>query len=231
MQSVYKFPIGMTVLHQVDQGKLSLDQKISITQSDYISERQHSPIRDKYANGVNLSVRELLRYAVSESDGSASDVLLRLVGGPAAVRQYLRGLGISGIQVLSTEKEIGRDNAVQYANWAYPADYVALLQAVQQGKGLSAASRALLLTLMTETQNGLKRLKGLLPTGTIVAHKTGSSGTENGLAAATNDVGLLTLPDGRHIAIAVFVSDAKADMATREAVIAKIAQAVCAYWR
>ena len=79
---------------------------------------------------------------------------------------------------------------------------------------------------MIESTPGPKRLKGLLPAGTIVAHKTGTSGTEKEITAATNDIGIITLPDGRHVAIAVFVSDSPADVATREAVIAKIAKAV-----
>jgi beta-lactamase class A len=83
---------------------------------------------------------------------------------------------------------------------------------------------------MTETPTGLKRLKGLLPAGTVVAHKTGTSGSADGLTAATNDVGLITLLNGRHLAIAVFVSDSPADDATREEVIAKIAQVAFNNW-
>jgi beta-lactamase class A len=58
-------------------------------------------------------------------------------------------------------------------------------------------------------------------------HQTGSSGTRDGVAFATNDVGLIALPDGRRLAIAVSVTDSKADEATRDAVIAQIAQAAC----
>ena len=65
-----------------------------------------------------------------------------------------------------------------------------------------------------------------MPAGTAVAHKTGTSGTEKGITAATNDIGIITLPDGRHLAIAVFVSDSPEDEATREGVIAKIAKAI-----
>jgi beta-lactamase class A len=72
----------------------------------------------------------------------------------------------------------------------------------------------------------------MLPEGTVVVHKTGTSSTVDvdGVATATNDVGLVTLPNGNHLAIAVFVSDAKADMATREAAIAKISRAVWDEW-
>jgi beta-lactamase class A len=114
---------------------------------------------------------------------------------------------------------------VQYRNWATPVGIVDLLRAVQLGTGLSPASRSLLLQLMTDTTIGARRLKGLLPPGTVVAHKTGTSATSAGVTAATNDVGIVTLPDGRHLALAVFVSDSPADLATRESVIARIARA------
>lgn len=78
---------------------------------------------------------------------------------------------------------------------------------------------------MTNTSTGPNRLRGLLPAGTKVAHKTGTSNTTNGMTAATNDIGLITLPGGKTLAIAVFVSDSPADTAVREAVIAQVARA------
>ena len=231
MQSVYKFPIGMTVLHLVDQGKLALTQTVHVKPTEYVSERQHSPLRDKNPKGAHVTVEELLRYAVSESDGSASDVLMRLVGGPNVIMNYLKTFGVMGVIVANTEKEIGGDNAVQYRNWAKPNEIIELLKALQNGLGLSTSSRAHLLRLMTDTQTGLKRLKGMLPAGTVVAHKTGTSWTIDGVTAATNDVGLITLPNGKHMAIAVFVSDAKTDQASREDVIATIAKAAWAHWK
>ena len=230
MQSVYKFPIGMTVLAQVDRGKLKLDQQVRVETSDFVSDLQHSPIRDENPQGVELSLAELLKYMVSESDGTACDVLLKLVGGPEVVTQYLRDLGVNGIVVAHTEKEIGQDKAVQYRNYASPNAAVVLLRALHEGQGLSESSQALLRKLMTQTPTGLQRIKGLLPDGTVVAHKTGTSRTVDGVTAATNDVGLVTFPNGRHMAIAVFVSDSGANNATREEVIAKVAKAAWDEW-
>ncbi len=79
---------------------------------------------------------------------------------------------------------------------------------------------------MKDSPTDPNRLKGALPTGTIVLHKTGSSGTQSGKTPATNDIGLIVLPDGRRLALAVFVTDASADPATIESVIARIANAV-----
>jgi beta-lactamase class A len=82
-----------------------------------------------------------------------------------------------------------------------------------------------LLDWMAASPTGPHRIKGQLPPGTVVMHKTGSSDTANGVTYATNDIGLIALPDGRRLAIAIFVTDSKADEATREAVIARIAKA------
>jgi beta-lactamase class A len=230
MQSVYKFPIGMTVLAQVDRGKLKLDQQVRVEASDFVSDLQHSPIRDKNPQGVELSLAELLKYMVSESDGTACDVLLKLVGESEVVTQYLRDLGVNGIVVANTEKEIGQDKAVQYRNYASPNAAVALLRALHEGQGLSKSSQALLRKLMTQTPTGLQRIKGLLPDGTVVAHKTGTSRTVDGVTAATNDVGLVTLPNKRHLAISVFVSDSRANKAVREGAIAKVTKAAWDEW-
>jgi beta-lactamase class A len=185
----------------------------------------YSPIRDKYPDGTQLTVAELLRYAVSESDGTASDVLLRLAGGPQGVMTFLHDIKVADINVVHSEKEIGRDWDTQYEDWATPKGAVALLAALQESRGLSPESQTLLLKRMTESIPGAKRLKGQLPAGTVVAHKTGTGGMRGGITSATNDIGIITLPDGRHLAVAVFVSDSAADDATRDAVIARIAKA------
>ena len=226
MQSVYKLPISMAVMHAVDAGKIKLADKVSISKSDFIGRAAHSPIRDKFPNGTSLTVEQLLRYALVESDGTASDVLMRLAGGPAAVQAYLTGLGIKEMVVLDTEQAFTQDHSLQFRNYASPDAAVTLLRSLSERRGLLEASQALLLKLMTESTTGPKRLKGLLPAGTVVAHKTGTSGTEKGITAATNDIGIITLPNGKHLALAVFVADSPANEATREGVIAKIARAI-----
>lgn len=225
MQSVYKLPISMAVMKQVDDGKIKLEQKVAVTKSDYVRVGQHSPIRDLNPNGAEITVSELIRLAISESDGTASDVLMKLAGGSQAVQKYLTDLPVSDMNVLNTEKELGQDWQVQYRNFSTPDSAVAFLRALHEKRGLSESSQALILKYLIESKPGAKRLKGLLPAGTIVAHKTGTSGSQKGITAATNDIGIITLPKGKHLAIAVFVSDSPADEATRESVIAKIAKA------
>ncbi len=229
MQSVYKMPIAMAVLKAVDEGRLSLDQKVLLRVENLAPKEVHSPISEKYPRGVQLALRELLRAAIVDSDGTASDMLLGLVP-PAQVIQFLRQLGIDDLVVLNTERELSQDWRAQYRNWVTPEAAVRLLRLLHEGKGLSKESRTLLLGWMTETQTGARRLRSSLPPGTTVADKTGTSGMQKGLTAATNDIGLITLPDGKHLAIAVFVTDSKAQQSVREGVIAKIARASWNCW-
>ena len=228
MQSVYKLPISMAVLQKVDQGKLALDQIIEIKPVVYVPRGKRSPLRDDNPHGTHKSIRELIAYALVESDGSASDVLLKLAGGPQAVTNYLRSLGITGIVIADSEMNMGWKT--QYRNWCTPEAAVQILVGLQTGKTLSPLSRAVIFDDLQKSQTGANRIRRLLPPGTLVADKTGTSGTEHGVTAATNDIGIITLPDGRHLALAAFVSDSSASDGVRENVIAKIARAAWDVW-
>jgi beta-lactamase class A len=225
MQSVFKLPLAMTVLHQVELGKFSLDQPVRFRPEDRILPHVYSPLQDKYPDaGVDVPLRELLRLTVSLSDNVAADILLRLVGGPKVVDEYIAGLGIRGFHLRDSEAVLHHDAKAQYRNWFEPAGAVQLLRRISSNSPLTVEHTGLLLGWMTPAAR-TKRLDGDLPAGTPVAHKSGSSDVIGGVAAATNDIGLIQLPDGRRIAIAVFVTDSSADEVTRERVIARIARA------
>lgn len=228
MQSVYKFPVAIAILQQVDAHKMRLDQPVKVLQSD-LTTSGHSPIREKYPEGnVTLTIKELLEYNICESDGSACDIFFKLLGGPAKVNGYIHGLGVKQINIATTEEaQVQKEQPlVQYKNWSTPMAMTQLLEKFYTAPVLSDSSRNYLLHLMTTSGPGAKRLKGLLPAGTVVAHKTGTAWTINGQTAAHNDVGIITLPNGNHIAITVFVSDTGATEQERDATIAKVAKAV-----
>src|SRR5271168_1343685 len=226
MQSVFKLPLAIAALHLVEQREFSLDQPIRFLASDRILPHTHSPLQDKYPQaGVDVPLRELLRLTVAFSDNAAADLTMRSIGGPAVVDSYIHSLGITGFHLENNEHDLARDVTVQYRNWFEPAAAVQLLRQISDRSPLTAEHTRMLLDWMGVSPTGPDRIKGQLPSGTVVMHKTGSSGTENGVAFATNDIGLITLADGRRLAIAVFVTDSKAVEATRDAVIARIAKA------
>jgi beta-lactamase class A len=232
MQSVYKLPIAMAVLKLMDEGKVKIDQEINITPDDYVRQGFHSPIRNMNPQGVVMNVFGIMRYSISESDGTASDVLLDLAGGPAEVQKYLGVLGVGNeMFVADSEKSISKDWETQYRNWSSPEASIKLLRAIQTRQaGLSEQSTKILTQFLTETETGDRRIKRGLPEGAALAHKTGTGGTEKGITGATNDIGIITLPDGRHVLLAVYVSDSPESGAVREKVIADIARAVIQKW-
>ncbi len=226
MQSVYKLPLAMAVLHAVDQGKLSLTQKVRLRKKELLP-NTWSPLRDKYPRGnVDVTLDEILRFTVAQSDNNGCDILFRMMGGPPAVERFIHSLGVTAIAIRNTEAEMHRDGTAQYRNWCTPGAMALLLKKLQRGEALAPATTAHLLDIMERTTTGPGRIRGLLPGGTVVAHKTGSSGEYGGMIPATNDVGVITLPDGRHVALAVFVSDAKEEESRCEEVIAAVARAV-----
>jgi beta-lactamase class A len=114
---------------------------------------------------------------------------------------------------------------------ATPNALVDLLASLWAGQALSAASTTLLLDIMERCVTGPGRLPGLLPPATRVAHKTGTWSSTDGITAALNDVGIITLPDGRgHIAIAVLVKGSKRHNSRIEFCIARIARAAYDRW-
>ena len=230
MQSVYKLPICMAVLDLVARGAVSLETVIQIPTPALAPTGVHSPLRDGNPKGGSFTVAELIHLAIAESDGTASDALLRVAGGPDKATAYIRGLGVTDMVIAATETAMSRDPMVQYTNFATPRAAVALLAVLQSSPKIAPRSRAILLNEMTNSTPGPKRLKGLLPAGTRVAHKTGTDGTVGGMTRATNDIGIIALPDGRHLAIAVFIKDSTADETTREGTIARIARAVFDVW-
>jgi beta-lactamase class A len=231
MQSVFKFPLAISVLRRVDRGELALNRIVHIRRAELLPDTW-SPLRDDHPQGdVDVPLAELLRYVVSSSDNSGCDVLFRLLGGPASVERDIRGLGITDIAIVATEEEMHRDWQVQFRNWATPVALVDLLERYDRTPVLSDASRAFLWRLMVETTTGPKRLKGALPPAVVVGHKTGSSGKNaQGVSAAVNDVGILVLPDGRRIAIAVFVTNAKVPDEESEKVMAELARTVAEWY-
>ncbi|WP_134090269.1 class A beta-lactamase [Olivibacter sp. XZL3] len=231
MQSVYKFPIAMAVLKKVDEGELSLDKMIEVDQSEYIPKNGHSPIRDNFPKGTNLTIRDLLKYNIEESDGTACDVLLRLLGGTKNAERYIHKLGIMDIAISTTEMVQVANDTIQYQNWATPKAMSQLLKTFYAAGDLSKNSSALLLGYMSVSSPYFdRRIKGLLPQETAVAHKTGTAGTINGLTRATNDVGIITLPNDQHLAVSVFISDSYDSQKERELTIAKISRAAFDYW-
>ncbi|HAJ63896.1 MAG TPA: serine hydrolase [Cyanobacteria bacterium UBA8543] len=260
MQSVFKLPVGIVVLKLVDEGKLSLNQSVTITREQFVP--LWSPIlKEIKGDRGQFTVQYLLQRAVGDSDNTAADALVRLVGGPEQVTAILGRMNLRDVRVDRLEQQLQPDcvgltnfrpelvdeqkykQAVQQIpdtvkkaalekyltdprDTATPEATVNLLAKLQARQLLSEDSTALLLKIMTDSPTGQKRLKAGLPPGWTIAHKTGTGPEVVGVGAATNDVGIISSPTGKQVAISVFIAGSKAPMEMREKLMAEIASTV-----
>ena|SRR5438270_35327 len=195
MASTVKVAIAALYLAQVDNGRRSLDDTI---------------------NGQ--PVRVLMRRMLVFSDNHAADILFKDVGGPHAVHDWLNDNGIKGLSVDRTIAELlsSKRDLWDRRDSTTPVAMVELLRRIYKAELIKPASRNYLLDVMAQCETGKNRMKWLLPSGTLVEHKTG---TLTGLA---DDVGFITLPDGRPVAVAIFTRGG----ADRPRTIAETARAI-----
>ena len=224
MASTSKIAIAATFLEGVDKKRWSLTSEfplmIPIRSAPFSSAA--APVR----KGNYLPARELIELMLTRSSNTATDALLEVVGGPAAVNEWVKRAGIKNFRIDRDIATLVRDDgAVDPANVIDPRDaatpfaMVELLSGLHQGKWLSPESRAVLLGAMHRCITGKRRIPAMLPEEAVVAHKTGS------LHNTSSDVGIVKSPDGRAFAVAIYVTG-QGSRRNREARIASIARAL-----
>lgn len=258
MQSVFKMLLGAGVLSEVDAGRVLLTERVYLLENQLSPQR--SPIATAWPGRREYTVAELLAAAVTDSDNTAADVLMKRIGGPGALSAWLTVKHVSGIRVDRYEREIqpqvygmpsfrpawrtdaafaAARSAVPPAarlaamraymadprDTATPRGMLTFLQMLDQGDLIAPASTRLLIQLMSQTARGGARIRAGLPKAALLAHKPGTSGVDQGLSSAHNDVGIFRLADRRAYAICVFLSGSTLAEAGRDAIIAQVTSA------
>lgn len=228
MQSVFKFHIALAVLSEIDKGTLSLDQLVRIDKSE-LWKGFWSPLRDENPNGGSFTIKNLIQYTVSHSDNTACDILIRLIGTPKTVEEYIKKSDIKDIQVKFNEEEMQAKWENMFQNWTTPNAANKTLKLFFENKNnlLSKSSYDFFWKTNKETKTALSRIRGQLPKEIIVAHKSGSSGTnkETGIIDAVNNIGIVFLPNGKYFYISIFVTNSHENSKTNDKIIADIAKA------
>lgn len=229
MMSVVKFPQAVALLNHVDEGKVDWDEKLIFTESE-LSRNTYSPYKKGRKDGIfQLSLSDALTYTVCQSDNIVCDKLFQVLGGPKVVEEYLHRVGLKNISIGTDYTNMDKNTI--YANQSSPKDMIQLLKKIMDNELLSQSSTNILWKKLVETSTGPNRLKGLLPEGTIVGHKTGTSGNDGaGVTAAYNDIGIIELPTGKNLAIVVFIADTKENDETNAKTIAEISKAAYNYF-
>jgi beta-lactamase class A len=156
---------------------------------------------------------------VSQSDNTAANLLLELIGGPAAMTQYFRSLGDDVTRLDRYELALNSNIAGDERDTTTPDAMVGNLRAVLLGDALTMPSRTMLTDWMLREQRGNARIRAGLPAGWRVANKPGTSA--NG---ATNDIAVVWPPDRRPLVMAVYINAPAASRANGEGAIARVAE-------
>ena len=227
MASTLKLPLAAFALHLGGQGKIPLTEPLATNREQLIEPgilNEHFPYP-----GLAISTLNAINLSVSVSDNGATDIVYARVGGPVAVQSWLRSIGLTGIDmgkqtVAQTFAAGDSDPSGKSARTSTPAAMAELLARLHRGRLLGAEQTATLLEIMERTQG--ERLSLHLPKDVKVRHKTGTLFSATGLHV--NDVGLIALPNGEALAIAVFIKDSPESVphATRDRVIGGIARAI-----
>ncbi len=224
MASTSKIAIVATFLAGVDKGRWSLDDRFPMMVS--LPSKKLSTAAAPVRPGPVKSARELIELMLTRSNNQATDGLLAVVGGPKAVNQWVKNAGIEGFSLnrdiatlVRDETEFDPSTYIDPRDSATPLAMVELLKGLYEGRWLSPESRDVLIGAMERCQTGKTRIPGKLPAEVTVAHKTGS------LYNTSSDVGIITLPDGRSIALAIYVTGQR-EKANRTDRIATIARAI-----
>jgi beta-lactamase class A len=195
MASTMKIAVAAAYLSEVDAGRRTLDESIG-----------------------DSSAQKLMEAMLIHSNNQATDHLIATLGGPAVIDGWLHAHYLTGIRVDRTIAQLlgDRRDLRDIRDSSTPTAMLGLLRLIDSGRALRPESRQVLLDLMRRCATGSNRIRGILPPGATVEHKTG---TLNGY---TGDVGFLTTPTGRRIAVALFARGGS----NRPAVIATAARAI-----
>jgi len=255
MASTVKVPLAARILDMADRGQVGLATEIPVKQMEMAPEGPLAAIRWRpglswsiedlleamITRSDNTSTDVLFRVA---GGPPAVDAWLQGIGlkdiRPARyIRELLRdvlSIPEPALPTVSLEEQFRAERRARAsrADPGYDADprdqatpngMLALLVRIRLADGVSEAVRSALVPMMERTMTGPKRIRGRLPSGTIVGDKTGT------LAGTANDVGYITLPGGKGcIALVVFVKGSEAPPAAREAAIADTARLVYDYF-
>jgi beta-lactamase class A len=224
MASTSKVAIAATYLEGVDRGRWSLTSEFPLMIP--VASRPFSSTVAPVRPGQYMSARELIEQMITRSNNAATDALLAAVGGPAVVNDWARRAGIANFNLTRDIATLVRDDGeinpaaqIDIRDSATPRDMVKLLSGLYQGKWLSASSRDVVIGAMERCRTGTGRIRGQMPGDVRVAHKTGT------LSNTASDIGIITGPDGRSIAVAIYVTG-QGGKANRDAKIATLARVI-----
>jgi len=228
MCSTFKLPLVAACLREADRGRLDLAQVLAYTEADLLP---WAPATRKHLASGGMSIGALAQAAQQLSDGAAANLLVKRLGGPAAVTARYRDMGDKVTRLDRYEPDLGLVLSADLRDTTSPLAMAQLVGRITTGDLLRPESQARLLEWMRATDTGPNRLRAGLPAEWRTGNKTGT-GRAEGTTNKCNDVAI-TFPPGRPpIVIAAYFDSGEftAQVERRhEAVLAEVGR-IAAQW-
>lgn len=230
MMSVFKLHQALAVCHDFDQKAADLDATLSFRRSELDPHTWSPMLKEHPEEEITLSVAELMRYTLIQSDNNASNLMFRRLVNVAKTDSFIATIiPRRDFRIVYTEEEMSAAHSRAYANSTSPSGAATLINRIFTDSLVSQDKQSFIARALSECRTGTDRIVAPLlgRPGITAAHKTGSGyRNEDGTLAAHNDVAYISLPDGRSYSLAVFVRDFKGDEAQAAAAIARVSDAV-----
>lgn len=211
MMSVFKMHQAIAVAKRLDAQRQSLDSTISIARASLDLNTWSPMLKEHQRDTIDISLRNLMAYAVEQSDNNASNILFERIVSVAQTDSMIRNaIGRSDFRIAYSEAQMSRDHSLSVCNASSPLACAVLLDRVFTDSLASPEKQSEIRKMLGNCATGSDRIKASLPPDPDIrlAHKTGSGYRDSsGLLMAHNDVGRITLPSGRAYTIAVLVTD------------------------
>lgn len=194
-----------------------LQQRISYTRDDLVS---YSPLTEKHV-ATGMTVAELCAAAIQYSDNTAANLLMKLLGGPAAVTEFAHNLGNHEFRLDRWETELNTALPGDSRDTSTPAAMGGSLQKLLLEDALPSAQQDQLKAWLLANTTGAKRIRSVTPTTWQVGDKTGS-----GDYGTANDLAILWPPGQKPIILAIYLTQKDAKAKWHDETIAAAAQIV-----
>lgn len=230
MMSVFKLHQAVALCRMFEENGTSLDSVMTLRRSELDPDTWSPMLKDHTGEEISLPIRRLLEYTLIESDNNASNEMFVRLMSPAACDSVIAGIIPRGsFEIRFNEAEMQTDHSRAYSNRTSPLGAAILIDRLFTDTLVGKSYQDFIKSALLRCQTGPDKISAALSEteGITIGHKTGSGyRDENGRLAASNDVAFISLPDGRHYALAVFVKDFDGTDAEAAATIARISAAV-----
>lgn len=223
MCSTFKALAGAAILARVDRGEEELARRVVFREADLVT---YSPVTKAHVGGDGMPLGEICAAAITTSDNTAGNLMLKALGGPEGLTLFLRSIGDDVSRLDRWETELNEAKPGDPRDTTSPSALTKTMQTLALGSALSAKSRDQLTAWLVANKTGDAKVRAGVPKDWRVGDKTGA-----GEYGTNNDTGIIWPPNRKPILFTILMTETASPVPEKNAGMADIARAVAGQYR